>query len=98
MKKRLARWLRNKYILASLLFLGWVTVIDEIDLFFIIRSRLELRDLVNETEDLRIRNEEAREALHDLSTNTATLEKYAREQYFMKRANEDVFVFKERAD
>lgn len=34
----------------------------------------------------------ARENLFDLSTNMNNLEKFAREQYFMKKENEDIFV------
>ncbi len=41
-------------------------------------------------------NVRAAEALHDLTTNTYSLEKFARENYYMKRENEEVYVFKER--
>jgi hypothetical protein len=47
---------------------------------------------------LKKKNQLADEALQDISTNTASLEKFARETYYMKRDNEDVFVFKERAE
>jgi cell division protein FtsB len=35
-----------------------------------------------------------REELRQLKQNDATIEKYAREKYFMKRDNEDLFVIK----
>jgi cell division protein FtsB len=34
----------------------------------------------------------------DLQNNSAALEKYAREQYFMKKDNEDVFVVESPSD
>ena len=41
-------------------------------------------------------NQEASSMLSELQTNQATLEKFARETYMMKRDNEDVFVFREK--
>ncbi len=35
----------------------------------------------------------ATEQLKELQTNPTNLEKFAREQYFMKKTNEDVYVF-----
>jgi cell division protein FtsB len=35
---------------------------------------------------------DTREELSLLKTNTQTIEKYAREQYFMKKDNEDLFI------
>lgn len=98
MKRKVFRFLKNKYAAAVTVFLLWVCFINEIDLFFIIKSRMELISLRTEVGDLRKKNQLADEALQDISTNTASLEKFARETYYMKRDNEDVFVFKERAE
>ena len=35
----------------------------------------------------------ATEQLKELQTNPANLEKFAREKYFMKKTNEDIYVF-----
>jgi cell division protein FtsB len=48
--------------------------------------------------DLEKKNEELKISLEDLSNNSASLEKFARETYYMKRDNEEVFVFKERGE
>lgn len=96
-KKRIIRFLKNKYALASVVFLFWIMFINDIDLFYIIRSRIELHTLSREVELMKQRNAEARQSLHDLTTNLTTLEKFARERYYMKRDNEDIFVFKERS-
>ena len=39
-----------------------------------------------------------RKELEQLKTNPATLEKYAREKYLMKRENEDLFVLPEKPE
>jgi cell division protein FtsB len=98
MKKSILRFFKNKYAAAVTVFVLWVSFFNDIDLFYIIDSRLKLIGLRREVAHLRHKNEEAQEALKDISHNTASLEKFARETYFMKRDNEDVFVFKERAD
>lgn len=58
---------------------------------------MELNALKKEVRELEKKNELAKTNLEDLSNNTASLEKFAREAYYMKRENEDVFVFKERS-
>lgn len=97
-KKRVIHFLKNKYALAASIFLFWVLFVNDIDLIYIIKSQLEVRNLTEEVKEMTRKNAEAKEALHDLTTNLSTLEKFAREQYYMKRDNEEVFVFKERAD
>ncbi|MCC6601372.1 MAG: septum formation initiator family protein [Crocinitomicaceae bacterium] len=98
MKKKLTHFFRNKYIAASAIFLMWVCFFNDIDLFFIVRTRMELHSLNNEVRELEKKNIEARQSLTELSSNMSSLEKFARETYYMKRDNEDVYVFKERAD
>ena len=98
MKKRVPKFFRNKYALATGVFLMWVCFFNDIDLFYIIQSRRELNALKSEVHDLRAENERATQALYDLSHNKNSLEKFARENYYMKRDNEDVYVFKERTD
>lgn len=98
MKFKVPRLLRNKYLAAVLGFLLWICVFSDIDLFYIIKKRIELAEMRSEVSELKLQNEKAHQELHDLTTNLATLEKFAREKYYMKRKNEDVFVFRERAN
>ncbi len=96
MKKRLLRLIKNKYTLSTVVFLLWLTFFNEIDLVYIFQSRREVATLRNEVQQMRDDNARATEALHDLTTNAVSLEKFARENYYMKRDNEVVYVFKER--
>jgi cell division protein FtsB len=98
MKFKLPKKLRNKYVLATGVFLLWICFFNDIDLFYIIESRREVSALRAEVERMKEENVQANQSLYDLSHNKSSLEKFARENYYMKRANEDVFVFKERSE
>jgi cell division protein FtsB len=97
-KKRIVKYLKNKYILASVVFAAWVTLFNDIDLLYIIECRMEVASLRSEVRALNEKNEKTKLILKDLTTNKQSMERYARETYFMKKENEDVFVFKERAE
>jgi len=92
------RFLKNKYALASTIFVLWICFFNDIDLFYIAETRMDLISLRKEVSKMEKENKLAQEALRDISNNTASLEKFARETYYMKRDNEDIYVFKERAD
>lgn len=96
MKIYLKKFLRNKYAVSAVGFLVWMTFFNDIDLLFIGKSKLELTNMKKEVQRFDLEIERTREALHDLTTNKETLEKFAREQYFMKRDNEDLFVIREK--
>jgi cell division protein FtsB len=96
MKKWILRAVKNKYTLSTVVFLLWLTFFNEIDLIYIFQSRKEVAALRTEVQRMKDDNARATEALHDLTTNTYSLEKFARENYYMKRENEEVYVFKER--
>ena len=92
---RIPSWLKNKYVLTVLFFAVWILFIDDRD-FITTHFRhlkelhkLEARKLYFEDQILTVRKE-----LDQLKSNPATLEKYAREKYLMKRDNEDLFVVK----
>lgn len=96
MKKWILRAVKNKYTLSTVVFLLWLTFFNEIDLIYIFQSRKEVAALRTEVQRMKDDNARATEALRDLTTNTYSLEKFARENYYMKRENEEVYVFKER--
>jgi len=80
---------RNKYFLALAVFAVWMAFIDKHDIL----TQVKLHRTVNKLEadkafyQEKIEEEEARRA--DLEVNA---EKYAREAYYMKKSNEDVFI------
>jgi len=85
-------WLKNKYFITSLAFIAWVTFFDSKDLLTQAQRRRELGELQASKELYTKKISAERKELNQLQSNPATLEKYAREKYYMKRDNEDLFV------
>ena len=85
-------WLKNKYFIASLAFIAWIVFFDRNDLITQLQRRHELNDLQLTKENFTKKITEERKELNQLQTNPAILEKYAREKYYMKRDNEDLFI------
>ncbi|HEC42053.1 MAG TPA: septum formation initiator family protein [Bacteroides sp.] len=88
----LIRSLRNKYLIAVLVFLIWLLVFDRNSLIDRVRYIRTLSDLEDEKQYYIERIDEDSRRLNELKTDKDNLEKFAREQYFMKKENEDVFV------
>ena len=89
---RLLELIRNKYFLAVAAFIVWMLFFDRNDVL----EQYEYRSAVNklqEEKDFYV-NEIAKvkKDLNELNTDLNTAEKFAREKYFMKKDNEDVFV------
>ena len=95
---RIWPWLRNKYVLTITVFAIWMLFFDQNNLV----DRIQMKSEINQLEEDRefyleqIKADSAR--LHELTTDRDNLEKYAREQYLMKKPNEDVFVVIEQKD
>ena len=83
---------KNKYVIASLLFLVWMLFFDPKD-FSLITGRIEkLNELQKSEKHLVKKIGETRQELSLLKTSAQTIEKYAREKYMMKKDNEDLFI------
>ena len=84
-------WFSNRSVLTAAVGLVWVTFISEIDLVYLAKSQLELNRLENQVAHYELEIEATRNQLVDLTSNPERLERFAREKYFMKRDNEDLF-------
>ena len=87
--------LRNKYLMAVMVFLVWLLIFDNNSLIDRVRYLKILHEMEEEKEYYLERIEEDSRRLNELKTDRDNLEKFAREQYFMKKENEDVFVIVE---
>ena len=92
MSKRLPEILRNRYALVFIGFLVYVTFFDAHDLISQMQIRWKLHKITEQKEYIETELREAKDQTIELTTNKEMLEKFAREQYRMKRENEDVFV------
>jgi len=86
---------RNKYLLTVTVFVIWLVFFDKNDLI----SQRHLQRMINDMnakkehyqKEIKVVKRETK-ALH---TDKDALEKFAREQYHMKKDNEDIFVIVE---
>jgi hypothetical protein len=85
-------FLKNKYLIAGVFFLVWIVFFDPKDIPSSI-NRIETYKKLQQTErNLNKKIAETRKDLDLLKTNPQTIEKYARENYMMKKDNEDLFI------
>ena len=90
--QRLLDLFRNKYFLISTVFLVWLIFFDRNDLLSQYEYRLQLNKLKEEHEFYTKETAQVQKELNELTSNKEKLEKFAREKYLMKKANEDIFV------
>lgn len=91
-------WLKNKYFLSFAAFCAIMLFLDRNDLITQMERRKELRELQQSKRYYTNQVEAERKELEALKNNPATLEKYAREKYLMKRDNEEIFLVSEKSD
>jgi len=86
---------KNKYALSIMIFLVWLSFFDANNL---VERYKMLRKIGRLNSDIQYFNERIkynRDKLRELNTDNNTLEKFAREQYLMKKDNEDIFLIEE---
>jgi len=84
--------IKNKYVIAILIFLVLILFIDENNLFVTRSLKKDVSEL-NQTVDTLLRGiEQDSIQAQRLKDNMDSIERYGREQYYMKRADEDVFI------
>lgn len=87
--------LKNKYLLTIAGFLVWMVFFDDRDFVTNYRHHQELQLLEKSRDFYTQQIQDTRKELDQLKNQPATLEKYAREKYRMKKDNEDLFVVPE---
>jgi hypothetical protein len=90
MKKHLGI-LKNKYLLAFCIFFVYAVFLDDVDIFMILRKQSKLRQLEKQKIELSSKLEEISE-MQQILENTYSLEKFAREERYFHKEDEDVFV------
>lgn len=89
------KFLRNRYAVAVVVLLAWITFFDQNDIWTTWKNSRELSHMRDQqawyTEEI-VRTQEH---LNELNSDRVLLEKFARERYLMKRNNEDIFVLVE---
>ncbi len=95
MQEKYQKYLKSKYIITILVFIFWLLFFDNYNLLDRIQSIRANRNLIKEKEYYINKIGEDKEKLKELRTSKENLEKFAREQYLMKKDNEDIFIVEE---
>jgi cell division protein FtsB len=90
--KRLLNLIKNKYFLAAVAFVVWMLFFDRNDLASQYAYRSQVNKLEEEKDFYIQKISQVEKDLQELNSNQEKLEKFARERYFMKKDNEDVYV------
>lgn len=89
---RVPAFVKNPFFITGTLFLVWMVFIDENNVVSQYRRWRQLKDLEEKKAFYKEQIEQTQKYLGELTTNPETQEKFAREHYWMKKDNEDVFV------
>ena len=84
-------YLKNKYVITSILFLSYMFFLDDMDIFSIVGNLRKRANLVEQREIMSQKVAESRNTLKKLR-NTQYLEHYARSTKFFKQKDEEIFV------
>lgn len=85
---------KNKYVLTLLVFMVWIFFFDGNNLIRQFKLYNQLKEIRYREKNLLQQIAETKEALKQLY-NKSELEKFARENYYFKKSNEDIFILVE---
>lgn len=94
-KPKKSSWLKvlgSKYFIASVLFLAWIIFFDENSIVTHQENKKRLEELIQQKEHYQEKIASDEQKLEDLNAGKEELEKFAREQYYMSKSDEDVFI------
>jgi cell division protein DivIC len=90
--EKIPPFLRNKYILTTIIFILWLLLLDSNNLISRYKEMKNLKKLKSDREFYVKRIDEDKRKLYELKTDNRNLEKFAREQYRMKKPDEDLYI------
>lgn len=96
MFKSLPPFTKNFYFLSTVLFFIWMLFFDSNDLVTQYKLSKKLHDLESEKAYYEEKITEVKKDREELLSNKELLEKFARENYFMKKKTEDLYVIVEK--
>ncbi|MCR5444096.1 MAG: septum formation initiator family protein [Bacteroidales bacterium] len=92
--KKILKIIGNKYVIATLVFAVLILFLDEYNLM--VTGRVSRQVDALHAEESALREAIATDSINNanLRGNLDAIEHYGRENYYMKRSNEDIFVIK----
>ncbi len=94
-KKYIKPLISNKFFLAALAFIVYISVFDQNSLFDRYRLARRINQLEKQKQHYLNEIEQNNRKMDELQSNIENLEKFAREEYLMKKKEEVIFVVEE---
>ncbi|SDS32296.1 Septum formation initiator [Formosa sp. Hel1_31_208] len=85
------KYFKNIYVIIFIVFAVWMIFIDSNSLIIHKELNDDIKDLENEKAYYKNEIEKDKKAIKELSTDEG-VEKLAREKYYMKKDNEDIYI------
>lgn len=85
------KYLKNIFVIIFIVFAVWMLFIDSNSLLIHSELNEDISDLEDEKEYYKNEIEKDKKAIKELSTDEG-VEKLAREKYYMKKENEDIYI------
>ncbi|WP_298715205.1 septum formation initiator family protein [Chitinophaga sp.] len=89
---RIPAWARNKYIISCILFGAWLLFLDRNNILYQFQLYREVNQLENQKDFYQKEISRDRQSHQELFSSPDKLEKFAREQYMMKKDDEDIYI------
>jgi cell division protein FtsB len=83
---------KNKFLFITVIFVVWVFFFAQYDVISLRKQKAELKEMNEKINYLEKEVARLQIEKNALKNDATTVEKYAREKYFMKSDNEDVFM------
>ena len=92
--QRLPWYAKNKYLLTLAFFIVWMMFFDQNDVFTQRKRAKQLKSLQTQRDYYIAEIDRVKMDKEALFRSNESIEKFAREKYFMKKDNEDIFIIR----
>ena len=96
--KKIPSIFKNKYFIVGFLFIIWIIFLDENNLVLLNQQQIKIEETEDIIDSLKTEISEMEEKLDRLNNNRKELEKFARENFLMKKDNEDIIIIRDYVD
>jgi cell division protein FtsB len=87
-----------KYPVTILIFSVWISFIDETSLIYKSKIKKDIQALSEKKEYYEAEIQKNEIYFKNLETNSEAKERFAREQYFMSKENEEIFIIRDESN
>jgi len=93
--RKITKRVKFEIIFTSVLFLLWLLFFDSDNFIKQREDQHKLNQLTEQRDYLKQKIKADKQKIEELKTDNKNLEKFAREEFLMKKENEDIFIIKE---